>query len=90
MGLALDRSPAAAFALLRRELEQIGIKAQARDDADMLADGGKELDCGERAVSDQDNVTVGGFAKPPAWPNRAASSGGGTCLHRSAWRGRAA
>src|SRR6266566_7172364 len=39
VALALDRRPAPTFALLRREVEQTGIEAQAGDDADMVADG---------------------------------------------------
>jgi hypothetical protein len=57
--LAFDRRPAAAFALLRREIEQVGIEAQAGDETDMVADGGEEFDCSEGAIGDQDNVAIG-------------------------------
>src|SRR5580693_7756691 len=59
VGPSFDWWPAAALAFCRRELEQVGIKSQTRDDADMLADGGEELDCGKCTVSHQDDVTVG-------------------------------
>ena len=41
VGLSFDWRPAAALAFCWRELEQVGIKSQTRDDADMLADGGE-------------------------------------------------
>jgi hypothetical protein len=59
VGLASDRRAAAPFALGWREMEQIGIEAQAGDDADMVADGGKEFDGREGAVGDQDNGSIG-------------------------------
>ena len=63
LALALDRRPTATFALLRRAIEQIGVEAQAGNDADMVADGGEEFDGGKCAVGDQDNIAVG---KPAA------------------------
>src|SRR5882757_5998099 len=58
-GLAFDGRPAAAFALLRWEVEEIGIEPQAGDDTDVAADSGEELDCREGAVGDQDNIATG-------------------------------
>src|SRR6195256_586493 len=55
----LDRSPAAAFALLRWKVEQVGIETQARDDTDIVANRGEEFDGCERAVTDQDNIAIG-------------------------------
>jgi len=57
--LAFDRRPAAAFTLLRRESEQVGIEPQAGDDTDMVAHCGEEFDGGERAVGDQHDVAAG-------------------------------
>jgi hypothetical protein len=59
LGLALDRRSASAFAHLRREVEQVGIEAQARDDTNMVADGGEEFDGRKRAVGDQNNIAIG-------------------------------
>jgi hypothetical protein len=59
LGLALDRRPASAFAPLRREVEQVGIEAQARDDTNMVTDGGEEFDGRKRAVGDQNNIAIG-------------------------------
>ena len=59
VGLSFDGRPAAALGFWRREFEQVGIQSQARNDADMLADGGEELDCSKCTVGDQDDVTVG-------------------------------
>src|SRR3982074_541463 len=55
----LDRSPAAAFALLRWKVEQVGIETQPRDDTDIVANRGEEFDGCERAVTDQDNIAIG-------------------------------
>src|SRR6516164_3477377 len=52
-GLTFDRPAAAAFALLRREFEQVGIETQAGDDTDMVADRGKKFDGCKRTVGDQ-------------------------------------
>src|SRR6202163_494492 len=56
--LAFDWWPPPALALLRREVEQIGIEPQTGDDADVFTDGSEEFDCRERAVGDQDNVAI--------------------------------
>ncbi len=59
LALALDRRPTAALAPLRREIEQVGVKTQAGDNADMIADGGEKFDGRERAVGDEDNRAIG-------------------------------
>jgi len=56
--LALDRRPPTALALLRREVEQVGIEAQASDHADMVAHCGEEVDRRERAVGDQYDIAI--------------------------------
>ena len=56
---SFDRLPAPAFVLCWREVEQVGIEAQACDDTNTVADGGKELDGCKRAVSDQDDIAIG-------------------------------
>ena len=61
--LSLDRRPTPSFALLRRAIEQVGVEAQAGNDAEMVADGGEEFDGCKCAVGDQDNIAVG---KPAA------------------------
>jgi hypothetical protein len=43
LGFASDRTAAGTLTLWRREVEQIGIKPQAGDDANMLADGSEEF-----------------------------------------------
>ena len=58
-GFTLDRSPAAAFALVRWKVEQVGIETQARDDTDIVANRGEEFDGCKRAVTDQDNIAIG-------------------------------
>jgi len=58
-GLTFDRPPTAAFALLRWEVEQVGIEAQTGDDTDMVANRGEEFDGCKRAVGDQDNMAIG-------------------------------
>ena len=87
--LALDRRPAPAFALLRREIEQVGIEVQASDDADMLGIRWPRTRC-RRPERCSDQGASGGFAGRPAEPNRAASWAHAMCRHRSAWTGRAA
>jgi len=57
--LALDRRTAAAFALCRRESEQVGIEPQPGDDTDMVAYCGKEFDGRKCTVGDQDDVAIG-------------------------------
>src|SRR6516225_1354689 len=57
--LTFDRRPAAAFVLLRREGEQVGIEPQPCDDAEMAAHRGQEFDGCERAVSDEYDVAIG-------------------------------
>src|ERR1700730_8503582 len=58
-GLTLDWRTTTAFALLRREREQSGVKAPAGGHTDMVADRGEEFDGGERAVGDQDDRAIG-------------------------------
>src|ERR1700746_1038240 len=58
-GLTFDRPAAAAFALLRREVEQVGIETQAGDDTDMVADRGKKFDGCKRTVGDQNDIAIG-------------------------------
>ena len=58
-GLAFDRPAAAAFALLRREVEQVGIETQAGDDTDMVADRGEKFDGCKRTVGDQNDIAIG-------------------------------
>ena len=53
LALAFDRRPTPTSALLRRAIEQIGVEAQAGNDADMVADGGEEFDGCKCAVGDQ-------------------------------------
>src|ERR1700730_7731147 len=57
--LPFDKPAGAAFVLLRREVEQIGIEAQAGDDTDMAANLGKEFDGCKRAIGNQDNIAIG-------------------------------
>ena len=57
--LAFDRRSAAAFALLRREGEQVGVQPQPGDDADMVAHRGEEFDGRECTVGDQHNGAIG-------------------------------
>src|SRR5579864_3818762 len=60
---SLDRRSATPLARGRREVEQIGIHAQASDDADMLAHGGQEFERRKGAVGHQDDGSIG---KPAA------------------------
>src|SRR5262245_33421451 len=57
--LALDRGTAAAFALCRREGEQVGIEAQSGDDTDMFAHCGEEFDGRKCTVGNHDDIAVG-------------------------------
>jgi hypothetical protein len=43
---------------VRREVEQVGIEAQAGDDTDMAANFGKEFDGCKRAIGNQDNIAI--------------------------------
>src|ERR1700681_1631912 len=58
-GLTFDRPAAAAFALLRREVEQVGIETQAGDDTDMGADRRKKFDGCKRTSPAQHSPPLG-------------------------------
>ena len=53
--LTLEWGATAALTPGRREVEQVGIHAQAGDDADMPAHGGQEFECRKGAIGDQDD-----------------------------------
>lgn len=63
VGLASNWRAATSFALWSGKFEQVGIEAQAGDDADVLADCGKEFGGRKGAVGDQYDITIG---KPAA------------------------
>ena len=91
--LAFDRLAAAAFVLWWREVKQVGIEAQACDDTNTVAGGGKEFDGCKRAVSDQDDIAIG---KPAmdlqcglTSPIEQRLWGLASCWYRNVWRERA-